>query len=137
MRAAVREHATRFVKFAMVGGSGVLVNLAVFNLTLLAWGGSHHHAPHAAEYLANGLGFVVAVVSNYYLNRRWTFRSEGRVTTEFPKFFAVSVAAYALNLVVYYLVRHQAGLTPNASQLVAIASVMPFNYLANTLWSFR
>jgi putative flippase GtrA len=124
----------QFAKFALVGGSGVLVNLAVFNLTLLILSGRSHPA---TDYIANGLGFIVSVATNYYLNRRWTFRSDGSIGREFPKFLTVSVAAYALNVAVFGLCHTKFGLASNPSQLIAIAFVMPFNYVMNKLWSFR
>lgn len=126
-----------FVKFAMVGASGVAVNLGVFNLTLLAGEGLHGHPSLEAKYLANALGFVVSVLSNYTLNRRWTFRSSGAVRRELPKFFTVSVLAYAANLVVFSICLRRIQIAPNASQLVAIAAVTPINFIANKLWSFR
>jgi dolichol-phosphate mannosyltransferase len=133
----LRTHVRQFIKFAIVGGSGVLVNLAVFNLTLLVWHPAHGVGHHTAEYLANALGFVVSVVTNYYLNRRWTFRSTDRVATQFPKFLTVSLAAYGLNLIIFTLCLHKLGLGPNPSQLVAIVIVMPFNFIVNKLWSFK
>jgi putative flippase GtrA len=155
-RGGLRADAVQFVKFALVGASGVVVNVAVFSATLLVWlaltGHIHSGAdltdslsglvtkstqeiPSAVDYVANALGFAVSVMTNYYLNRRWTFRSTGRVATELPKFVTVSIAAYAANLVVFTLARTQLG--PIVSQLVAIAVVMPINYVANKLWSFR
>lgn len=158
MSSAAGGHARQFVKFALVGASGVLVNLAVFIIVLLLWelvagrlhGGadlshyihaavvkSAHAIPTAALYLANALGFMVSVITNYYLNRRWTFRSSGRVATEFPRFVAVSVLAYAGNVGVLTLCRSHFGLSAVVSQIIAIAAVMPFNYILNKLWSFR
>jgi putative flippase GtrA len=155
---AVRDHTRQFVKFAIVGGSGVVVNLAVFVVVLLAWellaGRLHAGAdvshyvraaiakstraiPTAAIYLANACGFAVSVVSNYYLNRRWTFRSTGRVATEFPKFVAVSAFAYIGNVAVLTLCHSHFKLGAIVSQLIAIAAVMPFNYIVNKLWSFK
>lgn len=136
-RARVARNARQFTKFAMVGGSGVVVNLAVFNATLIAWHLATGHMGLTADYIANGLGFVVSVGSNYYLNRRWTFRSNGRVGVELPKFIAVSLLAYAVNLGIFTLVHTGFDLRGNLSQLIAIASVMPVNFVANKLWSFR
>ena len=77
----LHRNARQFLKFGAVGGSGVLVNLAVFNLTMRVWALATGHEggalPIEAEYLANALGFVVSVLTNYVLNRRWTFRSSG------------------------------------------------------------
>ena len=133
-RLALRDGALQFHKSCLVGGSGGLVNLTVFNATLLVL---HSHRPPAGDYLANGLGFLIAVISNHYLNRRWTFRSDGAVASESAKFLAASIAAYALNLGVFALFRSRLGLGPNLSQILAIAFVMPFSYLVNRLWSFR
>lgn len=103
----------------------------------MLWGAVAGRTPHTAEYLANGLGFLISVLSNYYLNRRWTFRSSGSVLRELPRFFTVSVIAYLANLAVFTLVRHGLRLAPGVSQLIAIASVMPINFVLNKLWSFR
>lgn len=135
--ARLKKNVRQFVKFSFVGASGVVVNLAVFNLTLLLWRLAAGHAPHAAEYVANLLGFVVSVLTNYYLNRRWTFRSTGAVATELPKFFTVSVIAYVVNLGVFTIARHGFGASENVSQLIAIACVMPINFVLNKIWSFR
>jgi len=134
---SLRMHLLQFIKFSMVGGSGVLVNLAFFNATLIAWQISTGHMGLTADYVANGLGFIVSVCTNYYLNRRWTFRSRGRVATEFSKFVTVSVAAYVVNLGIFTLAHTHFALRGNLSQLIAIASVMPVNYVANKFWSFR
>lgn len=136
-RARVERNARQFVKFALVGGSGVFVNLAVFNATLLTWQLVTGHMGLRASYVANGLGFVVSVASNYYLNRRWTFRSTGSVAPEFSKFIVVSLVAYAVNLGIFTIAHTVFELRGNFSQLIAIACVMPVNFVANKLWSFR
>jgi putative flippase GtrA len=154
----LRHDLLQFMRFCVVGGSGVIVNLAVFTLTLLVWllVGGHIHGgdlsgtvrelvtrrdtagvTHFAVYVANGLGFVVSVFTNYYLNRRWTFRSTKGVAGELPKFFTVSVIAYVGQLTIFWLLHTRVGAAPIPSQLVAIVFVMPINFIANKLWSFR
>jgi putative flippase GtrA len=149
----------QFVRFCLVGGSGVIVNLAVFTCVLLVWLAITGHigspgdltsavrdlivkkstqgVPTAATYVANAAGFVVSVMTNYYLNRRWTFRSTKDVAGELPKFFTVSVIAYGGQLGIFWALREQAHLAPIPSQLIAIVFVMPINFVANKLWSFR
>jgi putative flippase GtrA len=135
--ARLKKSGLQFIKFCFVGASGVVVNLAVFNATILLWRLATGSTPTVAEYLGNLLGFILSVLTNYYLNRRWTFRSSGAVKTELPKFFTVSVVAYLVNLAVFTLARHGLHLDDNLSQLVAIACVMPINFVLNKLWSFR
>lgn len=149
----------QFVRFCLVGGSGVIVNLAVFTAVLLVWLAVTGHigslgdltssvhglvtkrstqgVPAAATYVANAAGFVVSVMTNYYLNRRWTFRSTNDVAGELPKFFTVSLVAYGGQLVLFWALREQAHLAPIPSQLTAIVFIMPVNFVANKLWSFR
>ena len=158
-RGGLSESLRQFVRFCIVGGSGVVVNLAVFTFVLLVWllvSGHIHSAsglassvhdlvvkkdtqgvPPAAAYLANAAGFVVSVMTNYYLNRHWTFRSTKDVAGELPKFFTVSVIAYGGQLGIFWLLREQAHVAPIPSQLIAIVFVMPINFVANKLWSFR
>ncbi len=59
---------TQLVKFGLVGGSGYVVNIAVFAaLTGLA---DLHHIPAAIG------AFLVAVTNNFAWNRVWTFREQ-------------------------------------------------------------
>ncbi len=153
------ESLWQFVRFCVVGGSGVIVNLVVFTLVLVVWllAIGHIHSAHefvsaihglivkkntagvpsGAAYLANAAGFVVSVMTNYYLNRRWTFRSTKEVARELPKFFTVSVIAYVGQLALFWLLREQVHVAPIPSQMIAIVFVMPINFVANKLWSFR
>ena len=133
----LKRNIIQFIKFCFVGGSGVIVNLAVFNLTLFTWHAATGETPTAAKYLGNALGFAISVLTNYYLNRRWTFRSSSAVASELPKFFTVSVIAYLINLGIFTLCLSVLHLAANASQVIAIACVLPINFGLNKLWSFR
>jgi dolichol-phosphate mannosyltransferase len=133
----VARSTRQFVKFAVVGAIGTVVNLAVLRLTLLAWEQVAADTPYAVEAFASGLAFSVAVVNNFVLNRRWTFRSSGPLHVEFGKFLTVSLAGLALNEVFFYLFRARLELHVMLSQLLAIACVLPFNFLLNKFWSFR
>jgi putative flippase GtrA len=127
----------QFVKFAVVGGIGTIVNLAVLKLTLVVWSRFDPTTPFVVEALASGLAFAVAVVNNYLLNRWWTFRSTGPIHTEFGKFFVVSLAGLGLNELAFWLFRARLDLHVLLSQLLAIVCVLPFNFAVNKLWSFR
>lgn len=137
MNDRLKRNGIQFIKFCFVGASGVLVNLAVFNLTLLVGHEAFGESSTAVKYLGNALGFVVSVLTNYYLNRRWTFRSNGAIGRELPKFVVVSIVAYLANLGVFTVCLTVLDLAPNLSQLIAIATVMPINFVLNKLWSFR
>ena len=116
-------------KFGIVGGSGYLINLAVF--AVLAGSLGVHHAVAAIG------AFCVAVSSNFLWNRYWTF-GPGQSSAGFQavRFFTVSLAALALNLVVLEALVAGGGVGELTAQAIAVAVAMPFNFLGNKLWTF-
>jgi putative flippase GtrA len=119
----------QLAKFCLVGGSGYVINLAVF-IALLR-GAGMHYLPAAA------CSFLVAVSNNYTWNRVWTFRGQrGHVAYQGLRFFVVSVLALGANLfVLHSLVA--SGLGEVAAQALAVILVTPLNFVGNKLWSFR
>ncbi|WP_342320125.1 GtrA family protein [Corynebacterium mayonis] len=103
-----------FIKFGIVGGSGVVVNLLVFLLVkkLLDYSFSLHEADVFFNLLNTRfnvrwyhvmatVAFLLANVWNYQLNRSWTFR---RIPQKpwlkgFLPFLATGLAAFVVSLV--------------------------------------
>jgi dolichol-phosphate mannosyltransferase len=129
--AAARRPASwlQLVKFGLVGGSGYLINLAVFAI-LVETVGLHH--------VAAALGaFSVAVTNNFLLNRNWTFGAgEGHAGFQAMRFFAVSIAALTINLIALEALVYGTTLGDLPAQAIAVAIAMPFNFLGNKLWTF-
>ncbi len=131
LRAAARRPASWFqlLKFGVVGGSGYLINLAVF--AVLAGGLGVHHL------LAAIGAFCIALANNFLWNRHWTFEAgHGHPGFQAARFFAVSVAALLINLVVLELLVSSASMGDLPAQAIAVAVAMPFNFLGNKLWTF-
>jgi dolichol-phosphate mannosyltransferase len=131
IRAAARRPASwlQLLKFGIVGGSGYLINLAVF--ALLAGGLGLHHL------LAAIGAFCVALANNFLWNRHWTFDAgHGHPGFQAARFFAVSVAALLINLVVLEALVSGASMGDLTAQAIAVAVAMPFNFLGNKLWTF-
>ena len=117
----------QLAKFAGVGASGYVVNLAVYAALLHA--GVHFR-------LAAVVSFVVSATTNYLLNRAWTFRAErGRFAHQGMRFLAVSVLALGANQL--WLTAFVAVTGKVTAQAIAIVLVMPLNFLGNKLWSLR
>ena len=118
--------------FAVVGGSGYVVNLIVF--TLLTKGADINHL------LAAVGAFVVAVSNNFLLNRHWTFRSQGSKEShagfQAARFFTVSLVGLGVNLAILELLVSAAGLAELPSQAIAVALATPVNFIGNKLWTF-
>jgi putative flippase GtrA len=121
----------QLLRFAIVGASGYLVNLVVFWIAVHPAGTGHRTAATAA--------FVVALANNFLWNRTWTFKTgtPGRVHHQAAKFFAVSLAGFAVNLVVLEALVTAAGLADLPSQAIAVAVAMPVNFFGNRYWTFR
>lgn len=128
--AAARRPASwvQLLKFGLVGGSGYLINLAVF-AALVSLG--VHHAIAAVG------AFSVAVTNNFLWNRYWTFGpGEGPAHFQAARFFAVSLASLGLNLAVLELLVANHVVGEISAQAIAVAVAMPFNFLGNKLWTF-
>ena len=129
--AAARRPASwlQLVKFGLVGGSGYLINLAVFAVLAETLGMHHVGAAIGA--------FCVAVTNNFLLNRHWTFAAgDGHAGFQAMRFFAVSIAALTINLIVLEALVSEASLGDLPAQAIAVAIAMPFNFLGNKLWTF-
>ena len=119
----------QLVKFGVVGGSGYVINLAVF--AALASGLGVYHAIAAIG------AFCVALGNNFFWNRHWTFGpGEGLAHHQAIRFTVVSVTCLLINLFVLELLVSSNATGELAAQAIAVAVAMPFNFLGNKLWTF-
>lgn len=117
-------------RFAAVGASGYVVNLAVFAVCVHVLGVDYR--------LSSVLAFVVAVVNNFWLNRHWTFAAkEQHPMHQGLRFFAVSLVTFGFTYVVLVALVSGAGMVKLLAQAIAIASGTPLSFLGQKLWSFR
>jgi putative flippase GtrA len=129
--AAARQPANwvQLLKFGLVGGSGYLINLAVF--ALLAGSFGIHHVTAAIG------AFAVAVSNNFLWNRHWTFGpGDGPAHFQAARFFTVSLASLGLNIAILQLLLLTTSVGELPAQAIAVAAAMPFNFLGNKLWTF-
>lgn len=121
-----------FIKFGIVGASGVGVNLAIFSL-LLHWG--------VTKYVSSPVAIEVSIIWNFMLNNYWTFghrRNTDKFHIKGLKFNIISV----LSLVISYSTFVVLSLTfpataPQVHQLAGIIPAVLINYFFNSYWTFR
>ncbi len=118
----------QFIKFCVVGGSGVLVDFAV-TYVCKEW-------IRLNKYIANSLAFTIAATSNYLLNRLWTFHSHNSIPTEYFKFIGISLIGLALNNAVIYLLTDKLRWNFYLSKLFAIGVVTVWNFFMNYFFTF-
>ncbi len=161
-----RRSLGQLVKFGIVGGSGVVVNMVV-NVIMNKLNGGSANAQEVLwsiprtdwnirfTMLAWFVPFLVANVWNFQLNRWWTFQSSKHAGwwKEFWPFLAVGSVAMLVGALLkllmtnpsspFYLPEpyfHEArGLSSREywAQLIAIFLTLPINFVVNKLWTFR
>jgi len=128
-----RRGVRQFVKFGIVGASGFIVNLVIF--TLLQRVVPNHSAPLQYNVIYS-VAFFAGGVSNYYLNRIWTFRSSGDAVKEGAQFLTVSAVALAVGLGVSALVSPWLGHGHKTWFVATVAGIF-VNFFLNKYWTFK
>jgi putative flippase GtrA len=127
---AVRSAATKrgqFLRFCVIGASGYAINILAFGVAL---------ALSVEQLVAAGIGFMVAMASNFWCNRTWTFASDHRgLAMQAARFFTVSVAACLFALAVLDLLTGS-GIPAMAAQPASVMAALPLNFFGNRRWSF-
>ncbi len=119
-----------FVKFAVVGGSGVVVD---FSITWLL-----KEKAKINRYLANSTGFITAATTNYFLNRWWTFQSHNpEITKEYLSFIGIALIGLLFNNLLLYIFHEKTKLRFYLSKLLAIGIVTAWNFVMNYFFTFQ
>ncbi|MCU0579658.1 MAG: GtrA family protein [Desulfobacterota bacterium] len=123
----------QFLRFSLVGSSGVLVNLAVY--TFAIYGLSWHYLP------AGTLSFLVAMTNNFILNRYWTFKShqtgQAGAGGQYFRYFVVTLFGYLVNMALLWVFIDGLHWHEVLSQLLAIMVTTLSNFLGSKLWAFK
>ncbi|UUV18557.1 GtrA family protein [Fusobacteria bacterium ZRK30] len=139
-----------FVKFGLVGASGVIVNMLIYTALITL----------DVNYLiAATVAFLFAVSSNFYLNFIWTFKGKGKgksVKKKYLHFFIISLLNFVINLSIlkvaveflsvneltYDIITKYAGSNPDKiikiiAQIIGIGVATFFNFFGNYFITFR
>jgi dolichol-phosphate mannosyltransferase len=125
----VADNWLQLAKFVAVGGSGYVVNIAVYTLVHHTLGIGHLRSATAA--------FLIAVLNNFWWNRHWTFGARsGHAGFQAARFFTVSVAAFFVALAISQLLVSTTSLPDVVAQAISIVVATPLNFIGNKMWSF-
>lgn len=139
-----------FIKFGLVGASGVIVNMLIYTALITL----------DVNYLvAATVAFLFAVSSNFYLNFIWTFKGKGKgksVKRKYLHFFIISLLNFIINLSIlkvaveflsvneltYDIITKYAGSNPDKvikiiAQMIGIGVATFFNFFGNYFITFR
>ncbi len=124
----------RFIKFCLVGGSGVLVNFGL--LWLLTERAGLHYAVSAV------FAIETSIITNYLLNNFVTFKDRRMPGVKtfignMAKFNLVSLGGLVINLAILTFLTEIAGLFYMISNLFGIAGATLWNFFVNNWWTWK
>jgi dolichol-phosphate mannosyltransferase len=124
----------RFVKFGLVGLSGVLVNEGLLWLLTVNFG--FYYLISAA------IAVETAIITNFILNDIWTFRDRRTPGNKALlgrglKFNLVSLGGLGINVAILWTFTEVVGISYLISNLIGIAGATLWNFIINTLWTWR
>jgi putative flippase GtrA len=148
-----RKEVVRFLKFAVVGTVGAVIDFGTLNLLV--------QLAASPKVLANTLSFSAAMISNFIWNRLWVYpETRGEpLARQFVQFLFVNVAGLAINTAIFYgsdrWLLSEAGLFAgpvgvlalsigmshfdlayNGAKVLATAVVLFWNFFVNRVWTF-
>jgi putative flippase GtrA len=135
---ANKHEVKRFIKFMVVGFSGLIVDFTILNILA--------HIFNVASWLAIAIAFVVAAVNNFIWNRLWVYPESRQhsLWKHFPTFLLVNAVGLGINELILFLFQHpmealtgSAVLGLNFTKAIAAAIVMLWNFIVNRLVTFR
>ncbi len=133
---------TQLLRFAMVGGIGLVVDVAIFNLlriTVLS-----PEVLHEGPVIAKVISTSIAIVVNWIGNRYWTFRlhRRPRAAREGLEFALVSVGGMLIGLACLWVSHYVLGFTSLladniSSNVIGLALGTVFRFLLYRGWVFH
>ena len=147
MTAVIKNPAERirFLKFALVGAIGAVVDFGVMNLLVAL--------THAPFVIAGTISFICAVISNFTWNRFWTY-PESRskpLMGQLGQFTLVNAAGLLIRLPILnygepalnnllaslsITAKSHQFLSHNITLAIAIGVVMLWNFFVNRYWTY-
>ena len=120
----------KMLKFGIVGLSGMCID---FSITWVC-----KEKVKLNKYIANTIGFSVAVVNNFFLNYIWTFKGVNSIIpSAFGLFALFAIIGLILNNLFVYLFHGLGSLNFYPSKLLAIVGVFIWNFSYNYFFNFH
>jgi dolichol-phosphate mannosyltransferase len=126
---AQRRGVRQFVKFAVVGLSGLIINFIIAHAL--------EKTTSFAGFTDFAIGFMAGGVSNYVFNRIWTFRSNRNPLIEGIQFLTVSLLALGLGKLIFMTADHYAFHHFTMTWFAATAAGIFINFFLNKYWTFK
>ncbi|WSQ11419.1 GtrA family protein [Streptomyces sp. NBC_01231] len=118
----------QLVRYTLIGGSGVALDLVVFLLL--------HNLAGMDEQLANVLSTTLGIANNFVLNARFTFERRDRIVLRFLRFYAVGLTGLALTYLLFLVFTDGLGIDADLVKAGSLPLVLALQFVLNKKWSF-
>jgi len=126
------ENSMTFIKFCIVGTSGVFVNLSIFTILTEF---------ELNKFIASPISIEVSVFSNFLLNNSWTFRhrnTKDNIRLKGLKFNIVNLLALGVSYLTFITLSCLfPAFMPQIPQAIGIIPGTFVNYFLNSYWTFK
>ncbi|HEX5417550.1 MAG TPA: GtrA family protein [Chloroflexota bacterium] len=119
---------TRFLRFAVIGGSGVVVNLIVIHILFAQL--------HWTPVIASALAVEAAILSNFVGNNWWTFEQRTFSFFRLAKYNLVALGGLLITTVIFTVLMQRFGLSYIIADLIGIGAATAWNFAASVLWAW-
>lgn len=123
----------QFLRFCLVGASGVVVNY------LVMWGSFDGLGLH--RLISSALAFFISTINNFALNKIFTFHDQVRgftaVLGQYLRFLSVTILGLGITMAVMELLVRFAGVDPVNANLAGVLVATISNFLGNKLYAFK
>jgi dolichol-phosphate mannosyltransferase len=134
MNRTIQPHFQRLgrpLRFGIVGLSGIVVNSAILWVLV--------RELHLAVTLGSVVATEAAILSNFLLNDRWTFRGarERSFIQRMVRFNGVALGGMAITAGILTALTHYTHLHLLFANLLAVGAATGWNYIVNSRWTWR
>lgn len=132
MRRPMTGIVRKYLQFCIVGGSGLVVDMAIFWTLHSQIGMSIPSSKIAAA--------EIALLNNFTLNECWTFRQVGSRNSRWARllrFHAICVVGIGLSLAILLILNQQFAWSAGLANGAAIVLVSLWNFVLSWVWGWR
>ena len=123
-----KENLKEFLRYILVGGFNTLIGY-----TIIA---SLFYVGFFPE-LSNFIGYFIVIFISYFLNKKYTFRSEGSYKKNLTRFILSMLIAYLFNLLTFEIFYRILSVNIYLSQIYAVVVYALIGYFLSKKWVFK
>lgn len=142
-----RTIARQFIKFGITGTVGAVIDFTTYNILTRGFTWYAAYTLFGQPVLvANNISVLLAIVSNFLLNKYWTFRdTQEQVVRQWTGYFVLNVVTWTLNQLLVSFFTFRVPLMQalfgdqkdNAAKALAIGIILFVNFLGSKFFVFR